>query len=160
MAERATRLLVGEHALERGHLAGERGDIFLRAVDDGKPLVQLFQIVGSMLRGLLQRIAEPVRDRIEPLVDRVLNLRLPIGQHSDHRLKPRRAVTLRLHQFGNDRGLGIGRAAGPPQDDAERHERHDDDGGKPNKQQAVGHAPLAIRRRFGSRFAYGTNSER
>ena len=43
---------------------------------------ELLQILGGALLGLLQRIAEPVRNRIEPLVDRVLELRLAVGQHA------------------------------------------------------------------------------
>ena len=31
--------------------------------------MQLLQILGGVTRGLMQQIAEPVRDRIEPLVD-------------------------------------------------------------------------------------------
>ena len=41
LAEGAAVLLVGEHALQRGDLGGELGDVLLRAVDHRQPLVQL-----------------------------------------------------------------------------------------------------------------------
>ena len=88
---------------QRGDLGGEFGDVLLRAVDDGEPLVELLQILGGVLRGLLQRIAEPVRDRIEPLVDRLLQLRLALLQRSDHALQPRHRVALLPRQIGHDR---------------------------------------------------------
>jgi hypothetical protein len=52
-----------------------------------------------MLRRLLQGFAEPVRDVIEPLVDRVLQLRLPVAEHADHGFEPLRGGPLRLRKF-------------------------------------------------------------
>ena len=107
LAEGAARLLVGEHALQRGHLGGELGDVLLRVVDHREPLVELLQVLGRVQLGLFQRIAEPVRDRIEPLIDRVLQLRLAVADHADHGFEPRRGIGLRPRQFGHHRGLRI-----------------------------------------------------
>ena len=60
LAKRAARLLVGEHALQRGHLGGEIGDVFLRAVDDRQPLSELLQVLGCALLGLFEQIAEAI----------------------------------------------------------------------------------------------------
>ena len=49
LAECAALLLVGEHALQRGDLGGELGDVLLRAVDHGKPLVELLQVLDGVL---------------------------------------------------------------------------------------------------------------
>ena len=54
LPERAARLLIGQNALQRCHLGGERSDVLLSAIDNGKPLVQLVQILGGVLRGFLQ----------------------------------------------------------------------------------------------------------
>src|SRR6202140_1136100 len=59
--------------------------------------------------------AEPVRDRIEPLIDGVLKLRLAAGEHADHGFEPRRRIGLRPRQFGHDRRLRLGGMARPPQ---------------------------------------------
>ena len=64
LAERAALLLVGQHRLQRSDLRGEFGDVLLRAVDDREPLIELLQVLGGVLRRLLQRIPEAVRDRI------------------------------------------------------------------------------------------------
>ena len=50
--------------------------------------------VGALL-GLFQRIAEPVRDRIEALVDAcAASCDWPLRQHADHGLEPRRGFGL------------------------------------------------------------------
>ena len=41
LAEGAARLLVGEDLLQRDHLGGKLGQVPLRRVDDGQPLVKL-----------------------------------------------------------------------------------------------------------------------
>ncbi len=141
LPERAARLFVGEHALQRRHLAGEVGDILLRPVDHRKPLGELLQIFGGALLGLFQRIAEPVRNRIQPLVDRVLKLRLAVGQHPDRAFEPRRRLGLRPCEIGKRRALCRCGLAGTQQ-----HDRHDgkrragnDDGDDGDNQGAFGH---------------------
>ena len=106
LAERAARLLVGEHALQGRHLTGEIGDVLLRAVDDREALGELLQILGCALLGLLERIAQPMRDRIEPLVDGMGELRLAFRQHADHGLKPRGGLGLRVPERHHRRIFG------------------------------------------------------
>ena len=144
LAEGAARLLVGEHALQRRHLGGKVGDVLLRAVDDRKPLAELLQILSGAQLGLLQRIAKPVRDRIEALVDGVGELRLALGEHADHGLKPRRRVGLRAREFRHHRVLGRRGIAGAP-----KHDRHggnraagDQDGHNGDDRGGFGHALL------------------
>ena len=60
-----------------------------------------------------------MRYRIQPLVDRVLNLRLAIGQHLDHRLEARGRLALGLLQFRERRRRGVSEIARPPQRKAE-----------------------------------------
>jgi hypothetical protein len=76
-------------------LAGEIGDVFLRAIDDGEALGELLQILAGALLGFLERIAKPVRDRIKTLVDRMGKLRLAFRQHADHGFEPRGRFGLR-----------------------------------------------------------------
>ena len=144
LAESATRLLVGEHALQRRHLGGKIGDVLLRAVDNRKPFAELLQILGGTELGLLQRIAKPVRDRIEALVDGMGELRLAFGQHADHGLKPRCGVRLRPGEFRHHRVLGRRGFAGAP-----KHDRHggnraasDQNGHNGDERGGFGHAPL------------------
>ena len=141
LAERAALLLVGQHALQRRDLGGEIGDVLLRGVDDGKPLVQLLQMLRRVRRGLLQRIAEPVRHRIEPLVDGVLKLRLPLAQHLDHGLEALPGGALRLRQLGHDGGLRLRRISAAPEHDNERRDRGQshDNGHNREQRQHLGH---------------------
>ena len=83
---------------------------FCAEFDDGEPLMELLQVLGGVRRGLLNRIAEAVRHRIEPLVDRVLKLRLPIAQHPDHRFEALRRGILRLHQAVHRIGFRLRRS--------------------------------------------------
>ena len=112
LTEGAALLLVGQDVLQRRHLAGQRRDVFLRPVDDGKPLMQLLQVLGGALRGLVQRIAKPVRDRIEPLVDEMLQLRLALRQQPDHRLHAHGGIGLGIGQLAHGGGVGVGKIAG------------------------------------------------
>ena len=59
LAERAARLLVGEHVAQRGHVRREIGQVLLRIVDHGEPLVQGLQAVDGLLGVGLERGAEP-----------------------------------------------------------------------------------------------------
>ncbi len=103
LAEGAALLLVGKHALQRGDLGRQRRDVLLRAVDDGEPLVELLQVFRRAQLGLFERIAEPVRHRIEPLVDGMAEMVLRLGEQADHGLEPRRRVGLRPRQVGHGR---------------------------------------------------------
>jgi hypothetical protein len=84
----SARLLVGQHALQRGDLRGQLGDVLLRVIDDGEPLVELLQVVGRVLGRGLHRRAEMLGDGIEPLVHRALQLRLGLRQQFAHGLDP------------------------------------------------------------------------
>ncbi len=53
----------------------------------------------------------------EPLVDGVRELRLALGQQSDHGFEPRRRVSMRARQLGHHRVLGGCRLARAPQHD-------------------------------------------
>ena len=141
LAERAALLLVGQYALQRGDLGGEIGDVFLRGVDDGEPLVQLLQMLAGVRRGLLQRIAEPVRHRLEPLVDRGLQLRLAVAEHPDHGFEALPGGALRLRQFGHDGGLRLRRIAAAPEHDNQRRDRGQshDNGHNREERQHLGH---------------------
>jgi hypothetical protein len=123
LAECTARLFVAEHGLQRGDLGCEVGDVFLGAVDDGQTLVELLQVLGCAQLGFLKRIAEPVRNRIEPLIDRVLQLGLAAGEHADHGFEPRRGIDLRAGQFGHDSGLRIRAIARPPEHHGENDKR-------------------------------------
>ena len=65
LAESAARLLVGEHVAQRGHLCRQIGDVLLRAVDDGEPLMQALQPVDGLLGGRIAATgrAAPTRRR-------------------------------------------------------------------------------------------------
>jgi hypothetical protein len=144
LAEGAARLLVGEHALQRRHLGGKIGDVLLRAVDDCKPFAELLQILSGAELGLFQRIAKPVRDRIEALIDGMGELRLALGEHADHGLEPHRGIGLRPGEFRHHRVLGRRGFAGAP-----KHDRHggnraagDQDGHDGDDRGGFGHALL------------------
>src|SRR5206468_1523877 len=81
LPERAPLLLVGQHALQRGHLRSQVGDVSLRVVDDREPLVEFLQVLDGMLAGRGHGLIEMVRDRVEPLVHCAVKLGLPAGEH-------------------------------------------------------------------------------
>ena len=94
LAEGAALLLVGEHALQRGDLRCQIGDVPLRAVDDHEPLVELLQALDGVLPGRGHRLVEVVRHRIEPLVDRAVQLGLAAGEQVAHALDAHRGLRL------------------------------------------------------------------
>ena len=89
LPEGAARLLVGKHALQARHLGGEVGDVLLRVVDQREPRVQLLQMLGGVLGRRAHRVAQPGGDRVEPLMHRVLQLRLCPGEQFAHGLDAR-----------------------------------------------------------------------
>src|SRR5262249_51842557 len=103
-AERAALLLVGQHALQRGHLGRQIGDVLLRMVDDREPLVELLQAFDRLLSARAHGLVEVVGYRVEPLVDGAVKLRLTAGErvaqaldaHGRLRLQPRKLDHLAL----------------------------------------------------------------
>ncbi len=88
LAERAARLLVGEHVAQGRHLRGQVGEVLVRVVDDAEPFMQHAQAVHGVARGRFHRLADPVRHRIQPLVDRARHLGLAAHQRLRHRVDP------------------------------------------------------------------------
>ena len=64
-----------------------------------------------------------MRDRIQPVIDRVLQLRLAVTDHADHGLEPRRGIGLSAGQFRHHRGLRVRALPRPPQQNRERDQR-------------------------------------
>ena len=127
--------------MQRGDLRGEIGDVLLRAVDDREPLVQLLQVLDRVLGRALHRLAEAVRHRVEPLVDRALERALPAGQHVAHGLQARGRVGLQPDHLGHG---GVRRRVGPlaaPEHQRKRAQRrepdHHADGGDDDDQRLV-----------------------
>ena len=99
LAERAARLLVGEHVAQRRHLRRQIGEVLVCIVDDAEPLVQHAQRVHGAARGLLHRLADAVGHRIEPLVDRARHVGLAPGQRLSHRIDAAGGFALGAEHF-------------------------------------------------------------
>ena len=84
LAERAARLLVGEHVAQRRHLGGKVGEVLVRIVDDAEPLMQHAKGIHGVARGLFHRLADAMGDRIEPFVDGARHLGLAASQGLPH----------------------------------------------------------------------------
>jgi hypothetical protein len=135
LTEGAALLLVGQHALQRGHLRGERGDVFLRRIDDREPFVQPVEILSGLLGGILDRLADAVGDGVQPLREGLLELRLPVRQHVAHGAHQPGGLGLQPAEFGHV-GLvllgfdpfGLGGLFRPPPAAPDQHDRHTDGG--------------------------------
>ena len=99
LAERAARLLVGEHVAQRRHLRGQVGEVFVRIVDDAEPLMQHPQAVHRVARGRFHRLADAMGDGIEPLVDGARHLGLAAGKYLRHCIGPAGLLALRAQYF-------------------------------------------------------------
>ena len=132
-------LLVGEHALQRRDLRGEIGDVLLRAVDRHQAFVELLQALDGVLPGRRHRVAEVVRHRIEPLVDRTRQLGLSradterelilaAGQHVPHHLDPHRGLGLEARNLGHLAfgGLAVALAHRSHDRHRDQRQRHQD----------------------------------
>ena len=86
LAERAARLLVGEHVAQRGHLGSKVGEVLVRIVDDAEPLMEHAQAIHGVARSLFHRLADPMGHRIQPLVDGAGHLGLTARQGLSHRV--------------------------------------------------------------------------
>ena len=91
--ERPPRLLVGQYVLKAQHIARQLGDIFLRAVDGRKPLLQFGQGFRRLLRSTSKRLVHTllhVRQRTRGfqrvLMQPLLHLLLHRRQSHFHRL--------------------------------------------------------------------------
>ena len=71
----------------------------MRIVDDAEPLVQHAQRVHGVAGGLFHRLADPVGDRIQPLVDGARHLGLAAGQRLSHRIDPAGGLALRAQHL-------------------------------------------------------------
>ena len=100
LAEGAPRLLVGEDLLQAHHVVGKIGQVLLRGVDDGEPLVELGDQFMGLARGLVEVGADPLRHAVEPLVDGAGDVAL--ARHADlgEALEP-------PFQLGELRGLRV-----------------------------------------------------
>ena len=67
-AEGATRLFVGKDVLQVHHLARQLDDAFLGGIDHRQPLAQVGHGLARLLGVGLQRLADPVLERVQPLV--------------------------------------------------------------------------------------------
>jgi hypothetical protein len=85
--------------------------------------------------------AEPGRHRFEPLVDRGLQLRLPVAEHPDHGFETLPRGALRLRQLGHDGGLRLRRPPAAPEHDDKRRDRGQshDNGHNREERQHLGH---------------------
>ena len=101
LPEGAARLLVGQHLAQRADLGGEIGDVALRAVDDGKPLVELLQVLDRVLRTRLHRLPDAVRHAVEPLGDGARERGLAAGQRFAERLQPSAGFGLDTGELGH-----------------------------------------------------------
>ncbi len=88
------RLLVGEDRLQADDVLCQRLNIGLRGVDDGKPLLQAAQVLMRRARLLADRRRYPLRHAVEPLVDGIVESRLPRAEHLGHGGKPAPASPL------------------------------------------------------------------
>ena len=123
--------------------------------------LQLLQAVDGLLREVVHRLTEPVRHRIEPLVDHAAEVRLAPGQQVAHRLDAGRRLRLQARQLGELAFAVVARAQRPRHDHGqcgERREPGHDDGGH------AGQSPMTIRRpcalSSAIRAGVGTKSER
>ena len=102
LAELAAGLLVGENVLEPHDLARELGDVLLRRVDDGQPLLEVGH-GGLGLVGLLpQRFPDPLGEGRQPLLE-VARQRPLLGLQA-------------LGGLGLGRRLALGHLREPPRD--------------------------------------------
>ena len=119
LAEGAARLLVGEDLLKGDHVAGEVGEVLLRRVDHGEPLMQLGDGVGGLARRLGQVRADPMGHAVEPLVDGAGELAVTADADLGKRLEPH-------FQLG-ELGVALLRLAPPPahmhRDDDDQHQQ-------------------------------------
>ena len=83
----------------------------MRVVDDAEPFMQHAQAVHGVARGRFHRLADPVRHRIQPLIDRSRHLGLAAGQRLGHgvdasggfALRPQHLAEAFLQLVGADR---------------------------------------------------------
>ena len=87
--------LLASTSRKRGDLRGQIGEILVRVVDDAEPLMQHAQAVHGVAGGGFHRLADPVRHRIQPLVDRARHLGLAADQRLRHRVDPAGGLALR-----------------------------------------------------------------
>ena len=117
----------------------EVGEVLLRVVDDGEPLVELGEVRHRALGLLLHRLAEAMRHRIEPLGDRARQLRLTAGQHLAHGVHAAGRLGLHAHDLGHAlfelSGVDVvARRLDPAH--ARRARQHDGDRGKQREHHA------------------------
>ena len=74
----------------------------------------------------------------------MLQLRLAVAKHPDHRLEPRRGIGMLPGKVGQDRFPRAPGAVRAPQHDGRRHERPTGEEGGQNRddRQALSHPPL------------------
>ena len=111
LAESTARLLVGEDRLQLHDLAGERLDVALRRIDDRQPLLQFGQAFMCRSGLLAHRLADTAGHGVEPLADRLRQLRLPRAEHFGDGAHAALHLGLALQNAGHAR-LGIAGKAG------------------------------------------------
>jgi hypothetical protein len=123
----AAGLLVGEDVLQPHHLAREVGELALRRVDHGQPLVEARQVLGL-----------PVPALVDALGEHAGELALPRAEHLHHGLhapgelglKPgelRHPIVHLPRPLRRDGGLLAQLAAGAQEKDREARQQHDRD---------------------------------
>ncbi|MFK4489895.1 hypothetical protein ABIA45_004973 [Bradyrhizobium sp. USDA 336] len=100
LAEGAARLLVGEHVAQSGHLRGEVGEVLVRVVDDAEPFMQRAQALHGVAGRMFHGLADPMRHRIKPLVDRPRHLGLASRERLGHGVNPPRGLALGAQHLG------------------------------------------------------------
>ena len=100
LAEGAAGLLVGEDRLEAHHVLAEFGDVGLRAVDDGEPLVERAERLRRLGVGFGERLTDALALCVEPLVDRTHEVGGARAEDLRHRLHARVHFVLALQHAG------------------------------------------------------------
>ncbi|MNL29708.1 hypothetical protein D3C87_1514010 [compost metagenome] len=74
-------MLVGEDRLQAHDILGQRLDVVLRRVDDGKTFLQLPEVFVGGFGLFVDRGAQPVGHAVEPLTDSLVELGLAVAEN-------------------------------------------------------------------------------
>ena len=119
LPEGAPRLLVGEDFLQADHVVGKLGQVPLRGVDDGEPLVEFGDRLMGLARGLVEVGTDALGHAVEPLVDGARDVALARDADLGEALQT-------PFQLGKLGGLHFRLAPSPAHMHEERNGEHDE----------------------------------